>query len=183
VRRTVAVVGFWASAGAAVATSACGAADHELGTVVLGCFLGCAALASAALILLTAVPYESTCLKVLCGVVEHAHPGDPDLCLDVDSTEVRAVFTLGPELLACLQGGTGFCTCSKAGEPKSCQIDDAAITWRCPGRRAARKLARQLNTWQCARTPLRLLSAAGRCAVLMEDERRWLTLPEIRVRV
>ncbi len=181
-RRTGALVGFWASAGAGIATWACGAATHELGVVVLGFFLGCAALASAAFVLLTAVPQQSACLKVLCGVVEHAHPGDPDLCLDVDSTEVMGVFAIGRELLACLRGGTGFCTGSKAGGHKACQVDDMAITWRCAGRRAARRLARQLNAWQSAGTPLRLLSATGRCAILMEDERSWLTLPEIRVR-
>jgi hypothetical protein len=149
----------------------------------MGLFLGCAALVIAAYVLLTALPQQSTCLKALCGIVEHAHPGDPDLCLDVEATEVTGVFAVGPEILACLHGGSGFCTGSDADGHKSCRIDDMAITWRCEGRRAARRLARQLNAWESARTPLRLLSAEGRCAVLMEDERSWLTLPEIRVRV
>jgi hypothetical protein len=161
---------------------ACGAVNHELGVVVLGLFLAWVALAHAALVILTAVPRRSTCFRLLCGVVAHAHPGDPDLCLDIKAVQVMAVFTFGPEILACLHGGTGFCCDSEAGGHKSCQIDDAAIAWRCAGRRAACKLAGQLKAWQAAGTPLRLLSARGRCAVLMEDERSWLTLPEIRAR-
>jgi hypothetical protein len=140
-------------------------------------------LASAALVVLTAVPRRSTCFKLLCGVVEHAHPGDPDLCLDVAATEVRGVFSVGREILACLHGGTGFRAGPEAHGREFCQIDDVAITWRCPCRRAARKFVRQLNAWQAAQAPLRLLSATGRCAVLMKDERSWLTLPEIRSRV
>jgi hypothetical protein len=116
-------------------------------------------------------------------VVEHAHPGDPDLCLDIRATQVSAVFAVGPELLACLHGGTGFRCDPQGGEHKPCHVDDAAIACRCTGRRAARQLARKLNAWQAARTPLRLLSAEGRCAVLMQDEHSFLTLPEVRAGV
>lgn len=182
-RRTGAVVGFWVWAWAGTAAFVCGAVGHEWRIVVLSLFLVWAALANAAFVVLTAVPRRSPCLKLLCGLVEHAHPGDLDLCLDVDATEVVGVFTVGRELLAYLHGGVGFRTDPEADEHKPCQIEDVAITWRCPGRRAARKLARRLNAWQVARTPLRLLSAQGRCAVLMQDERSWLTLPEIRTRV
>jgi hypothetical protein len=182
-RRTGPVVVFWVSACAGTAALVCGAVNHELGVVVLGSFLVWVALAHAALVILTAVPRRSTCFRLLCGVVEHAHPGDSDLCLDIDATQVMGVFSVGPELLACLHGGAGFRCDPGAGEHRSCQIDEVAIAWRCTGRRAARKLARQLNAWQVARTPLRLLSARGRCAVLMEDERIWLALPEIRARV
>jgi len=140
-RRTGAVIGFWVWAGAGTMTLVFGAVGHEWRVVVLGLFLVWAALANAAFVLLTGVPRRSTCLKLLCGVVEHAHPGDPDLCLDVDATEVVGVFTVGRELLACLHGGVGFRRDPEAEDHKPCQIDDVAITWRCAGRREAQKLA------------------------------------------
>ncbi len=178
-RRTGAVVVFWVSAGAASLALTCGSVSHELGLVVLGSFLVWVALAHAALVILTAVPRRSSCFRLLCGVVEHAQPDDPDLCLDIRATEVSGVFTVGPELLACLHGGTGFRGDARAGEHQACQVEDAAIACRCAGRRAARRLAGKLNAWQADRTPLRLLSAEGRCAILMEDEHRFLTLPEV----
>ena len=179
-RRIGPVIVFWACVVAASLALAGGSWAHEIGLVVLGLFLGWVALAHAAVVILTAVPRRSGCFRLLCGVVEHAHPDDPDLCLDVRATEVSGVFMVGPELLACVHGGTGFCRRARTGEHEPCQIEDAAIACRCTGRRAARRRARKLNDWQAARTPLRLLSAEGRCAVLMEDEHRFLTLPEVR---
>ncbi len=160
----------------------CGVLNHELGVVVLGLLLAWVALAHAAVVILTAVPRRCNCFRLLCGEVAHAHPDDPDLCLDINAVQVMSVFTIGPEILACLHGGTGFRGDPEVAGHEPCQIDDAAITWRCAGRRAASRLARQLNNWQAGRTPLRLLSARGRCTVLMEDERSWLALPEIRAR-
>jgi hypothetical protein len=150
---------------------------------MLGVFLAWVALAHAAVVILTSVPRKTTCFRLLCGVVEHAHPGDPDLCLDVGATRVAGVFSVGPELLACLHGGSGFRSGPEAAGHMPCQIDIAAIAWRCPGRFAARRLARKLNAWQAAGTPLRLLSARDRCAVLMEHEHSYLTLPEVHAGV
>lgn len=151
--------------------------------MVVGLFLAWVALAHAALVILTAVPRKSSCLRLLCGVVDHAHPGDPDLCLDIHATRVAGVFNLGPELLACLDGGTGFRSGPEETGHTPCQIDSAAIAWRCAGRRAARRLAGKLNAWQAAGTPLQLLSARDRCAVLMEGENSFLTLPEVHAGV
>ena len=123
------------------------------GLVVLGFFLAWVALAHAALVILTAVPRRSSCFRLLCGVGEHAHPDDPDLCLDIRATEVSGVFMVGPMPARLRPRGTGFSGDAQAGADKPCQIEDAAIACRCPGRRAARQLAVKLTRGRPPDTP------------------------------
>ena len=69
------------------------------------------------------------------------------------------------------------------GDQRHIETSDVSLTWRCGGRRAADKLAAQLNDWESRHTSLRLLAACGRSALLMEDDQNWLVLPELRLAV
>ncbi len=109
------------------------------------------------------------------------HPGDTDLYLDLDAVEIEAVYVLGNELLTHLKGGVGHRTDPVTGEERQIETSEVCLTWRCHGHRSAEKLASQLNRWEALRTPLRLLAASGRCALLMEDDSNWVVLPELRI--
>lgn len=109
------------------------------------------------------------------------HPGDVDLYLDLDAVEVYAVYMLGCELFTHLRGGIGERKDPVTGDRRHIETSDVSLTWRCSCRRSARRLAVQLNEWEAKGTPLRLLAARGRCAVLMEDDRRWVVLPELKL--
>ena len=108
-------------------------------------------------------------------------PGDPDLYLDLDAVEVEAVYVLGSELFTHLRGGIGERRDPVTGSRRRIETSDVSLTWRCSGRRSADRLAAQLNDWEQRRAPLRLLAACGRCALLIEDERKWVALPELRL--
>lgn len=110
-------------------------------------------------------------------------PGDPDLYLDLDAVEVEAVYVLGTELFTHLKGGVGERKDLATGTHRHIETSDVSLTWRCAGRRSAEKLAAQLNDWESKHTPLRLLAACGRSALLMEDDDNWLILPELRLAV
>jgi hypothetical protein len=170
---------FWASALSAAVLLGYGAASGSFITVVLGAVLACLAFASGTLAGLVALPQQSGFLKILTGTVDRAHPGDPDLLFDLDAVEVAGVYLLARHLMAYLRSDGGFCGDDLARGHGGGDVGYVYLTWRCAGRGEATRLARQLNAWQISRTPLRLLAAKGRCAVLMEDERRWLTLPEL----
>lgn len=114
-------------------------------------------------------------------MLERATLGDPDLYLDLDLVEVQAVYRLDAELYAHLRGGIGQRTDPATGDRRTIETSDVSLTWRCPGRRAAERLASQLNQWQAEGTPLRLLAMKGGCAMLLEDDSRWVTLPELRL--
>ena len=105
---------------------------------------------------------------------------DPDLYLDLDAVEVQAVYVLGAELFTHLRGGIGQRRDPLTGDQRHIEASDVALTWRCTGKRAAERLATQLNYWQAMRTPLRLLAVCGRRASLIEDEEHWVVLPELR---
>jgi hypothetical protein len=109
-----------------------------------------------------------------------AMPGDPDLYLDLDAVEVQAVYLMGSELFTQLTGGVGQRKDLVTGDRLDIETTDVSLTWRCTGRRTAERLAAQLNTWEANHTPLRLLAACGRSALLMEDDHNWLLLPELR---
>jgi hypothetical protein len=108
-------------------------------------------------------------------------PGDPDLYLDLEEVEVQAVYVVGTELFTQLKGGVGERRDPATGDQRHIETSDVSLTWRCGGRRAADKLAAQLNDWESRHTPLRLLAASGRSALLMEDDQNWLVLPELRL--
>ena len=108
-------------------------------------------------------------------------PGDPDLYLDLDAVEVHAVYLLGSEVFTHLKGGIGERRDPSTGENRPIETSDVSLTWHCPGRRSARRLAAQLNQWEARQTHLRLLAARGRSALLMEDNQHWLVLPELRL--
>ena len=108
-------------------------------------------------------------------------PGDPDLYLDLGSVEVHAVYVLGAELFTHLRGGSGERRDPATGDRRYIQTSDVSLTWRCPGKRAAARLAEQLNMWEARHTPLRLLAPYGRSALLMENDDNWLLLPELRL--
>jgi hypothetical protein len=114
-------------------------------------------------------------------LVARAQKGDPDIYLDLDAVEVEAVYLLGSELFAHLKGGVGQRVDPGTGHRRPIQTSDVSLTWRCSGRKMAEKLAGQLNDWESRATPLRLLAARGRCALLMEDDSRWVTLPELKL--
>jgi hypothetical protein len=107
-------------------------------------------------------------------------PGDPDLYLDLDAVEVQAVYLMGTELFTQLTGGVGQRKDLVTGDRLDIETTDVSLTWRCTGRRTAERLAAQLNEWESKHTPLRLLAACGRSALLMEDDHKWLMLPELR---
>ncbi len=113
--------------------------------------------------------------------LERARPDDPDLYLDLASVEVDAVYVLGPELFAHLKGGTGQRLDPVTGDVQHIETTDVSLTWRCSGPRSATRLAERLNDWEAKGTPLRLLAAYGRPAQLMEDDRNWVALPELRI--
>lgn len=108
-------------------------------------------------------------------------PGDADLYLDLDAVEVEAVYVLGSELFTHLKGGVGHRKDPVTGDERQIETSEVSLTWRCHGHRSAQRLASQLNRWEEHRTPLRLLAARGRCALLMEDESTWVVLPELRL--
>lgn len=108
-------------------------------------------------------------------------PGDADLYLDLDAVEVEAVYVLGNELFTHLKGGVGHRKDLVTGDERQIETSEVSLTWRCHGHRSAERLASQLNRWEARRTPLRLLAARGRCALLMEDESNWVVLPELRL--
>ena len=114
-------------------------------------------------------------------VMQRASCGDPDLYLDLDAVEVHAVYRLGPELYAHLRGGIGQRVDPGTGDRRPIETSDVSLTWRCSGRRSAQKLASQLNEWEARHTPLRLLAIRGSCALLIEDDSTWVTLPELRL--
>jgi hypothetical protein len=176
------LAGFWLSACGAVALLAYGCASGSFAAFVLGAALACTSLATGTLAGLKAAPTQSGCLKILTGATNRAHPGDPDLLLDLPAVEVAGVFALGRDILACL---SRTCPCGGDGGAEGFhgpnERDRFFLSWRCASRCAAARLARQLGEWQTVRAPLRLLAAKGRCAVLMEDEHCWLTLPELSV--
>jgi hypothetical protein len=114
-------------------------------------------------------------------ILQRATVGDPDLYLDLDLVEVHAVYRLDAELYAHLRGGIGQRVDPFTGDRRSIETSDVSLTWRCGGRRAAERLATQLNEWEAKGTPLRLLAMKGSCAVLIEDASNWVTLPELRL--
>jgi hypothetical protein len=112
---------------------------------------------------------------------DRPQPGDPDLYLDLDAVEIAAVYLLGVELFAHLRGGIGERRDPLTGDRRPIQTSDVSLTWRCVGHRSASRLAEQLNEWEARRTPLRLLAARGRCALLIENDHNWVVLPELRL--
>jgi hypothetical protein len=108
-------------------------------------------------------------------------PGDADLYLDLDAVEVEAVYVLGTELFTHLRGGVGQRKDPVTGDQRQIETSEVSLTWRCHGRRTAERLADKLNEWEHQHTPLRLLAARGRCALLMEDDDNWVVLPELRL--
>jgi len=112
---------------------------------------------------------------------QRPRPGDHDLYLDVDAVEVDAVYALGLDLFTHLRGGVGQRTDPSTGQLRPVETTDISLTWHCKSRRSARQAARSLNEWQATRTPLRLLAAQGRCALLMEDDDNWVVLPELKL--
>jgi hypothetical protein len=119
--------------------------------------------------------------RVAPGVKARPRPGDSDLYLDLDAVEVEAVYILGSELFTHLKGGVGLRKDPVTGDERHIETSEVSLTWRCHGRRSAERLAVRLNVWEARRTPLRLLAAQGRCALLMEDDRNWVQLPELRL--
>ncbi len=116
------------------------------------------------------------------GVTQHRpRPGDTDLYLDLDAVEVEAVYLLGTELFTHLRGGVGQRKDPLTGDQRHIETSEVSLTWRCHGRRTAERLADKLNEWEHKQTPLRLLAARGRCALLMEDDDNWVVLPELRL--
>jgi hypothetical protein len=173
------LAGFWLSVCGAVAALAYGWATHSFIAFALGAALSCIALASGTLAGLAAAPQQSSCLKILTGATDRAHPGDPDLLFDEQYIEVAGAYRLGRDLLAYLSRGSRRSPECEADCHGPDEVDSFFLSWRCASPCVAAKLSRQLAAWQAARTPLRLLAAKGRCSVLMEDEHRWLTLPEL----
>jgi len=110
-------------------------------------------------------------------------PGDRDLYLDLEAIEVQAVYVMGTELFTHLRGGVGEHKDLATGDQRHIETSDVSLTWRCAGRRTAERLAAQLNAWEARQTPLRLLAASGRCALLMEDDENWVVLPELRLAI
>ena len=110
-------------------------------------------------------------------------PGDPDLYLDLERVEVQAVYVVDNEVFTQLRGGVGERRDPRTGDHRHIETSDVSLTWRCGGRRAAERLAVQLNEWEAKSTQLRLLAAQGRSALLIEmgDDNRWLVLPELRL--
>jgi hypothetical protein len=103
------------------------------------------------------------------------------LYLDLDAVEVEAVYVLGTELFTHLRGGVGQRKDPLTGDQRHIETSEVSLTWRCHGRRTAEHLADKLNEWEHKQTPLRLLAARGRCALLMEDDDNWVVLPELRL--
>jgi hypothetical protein len=68
-----------------------------------------------------------------------------------------------------------------SGNERHIETSDVSLTWHCQGRRSAAKLADRLNEWEARGAHLRLMAARGRCALLMEDDDRWVALPELRL--
>lgn len=174
-----ALVAFWASVCASVAAAGTAIVSHGLVAVALGAGMACVALAIGASACLTALPAQAPLGRIFTGSVEAARPGGPGLFLDLDAIEVVGVYRFGRELLTCLRGGTGLRTDDCTGLPHVWQAGTLFLTWRSRGPRSSTKLARQLNSWQASGTPVRLVGAKGRCAVLMDDEDRRLVLPEL----
>lgn len=108
-------------------------------------------------------------------------PGDEDLYLDLDAVEIEAVYVFGTEVFTHLRGGVGQRKDPLTGNQRPIETSEVSLTWRCHGRRTAERLAGRLNQWESNQTPLRLLAARGRCALLMEDDDNWVVLPELRL--
>jgi hypothetical protein len=108
-------------------------------------------------------------------------PRDPAPYLDLDAVEVEAVYVLGAEVFTHLKGGVGSLLDPLSGGERHIETTEVSLTWRCQGRRSAEKLANRLNDWEARRAHLRLMAARGRCALLVEDDEHWLSLPELRL--
>ncbi len=115
------------------------------------------------------------------GTRHFPRPRAQDLYLELHAVEVEAVYVLGNEVLAYLRGGSGFRVDPLTRQRRSVETTNISLTWRCHGRRCARRQARRLNSWEAGRTPLQLLAAHGRCTLLVNDDEDWLQLPELRI--
>lgn len=166
---------------ARAAAGLCGAAAAGMlaaGLVLPGAGI---ALAAVAIAVMWASPRSRPRRGLGPQMLARASLGDPDLYLDLDAVQVQAVYQLGPELYAHLRGGVGQRLDPHTGNRRSIETSDVSLTWRCTTQRGARRLAGRLNQWEANGTPLRLLAMRGRCALLLEDDDEWVTLPELRL--
>lgn len=113
------------------------------------------------------------------GKKAYAEQGDPDVVIDVQSIEVAGVFLVATDLLVYLRGGTG--TYRGPGTGQHSQWPDQAelfLAWKATKREAA-EAARELNDWEAAHEPVRLVCATAHRTVLADGRNRRLTLPEL----
>lgn len=111
--------------------------------------------------------------------VELSRPGDPDLVFDIDGLNVTSVVTDGHEVLMMIRGGHGWWITD--GERHDVDVmEEGEMRLAFPsmsGTPLFDQYVDQLEQWRDAATTLRLCSAPGRVASIIQDRGTWLPIP------
>jgi hypothetical protein len=115
-----------------------------------------------------------------------AQPGDSDLDFDVDGITLVSVLTLGREIMLQFEGGFGTWKnegdvdsfVAQPGDPTS-GIAEVHVTmsWPTLPQDDFDQMLERLEEWRRAATPLRMCSAQGRLASIIEDNSKFLFIP------
>jgi hypothetical protein len=116
-----------------------------------------------------------------------AHPGDPDLDIDIDNLTLFGLLILDTEVSFQLHGGVGLWSMPDespipAGPDPKDWLERASGTITVGFPPSIPAYAREwylsrLRRWETLSTPLRMLSSPGRSSTLMEDNETWVMIP------
>jgi hypothetical protein len=172
-------LGFWSAVTGSLTLIVFGGLTGCFPALVVGLVLAWVALAMFGAACLSAPSGQGKVPSTLVRAGRRLRRTDTGLLVRVDGLKVTAVFVLGREVLACLDGGEGYRSNAKGGLREGWpEGKPIFLTWHGQGGCSVAKLVERLKTWQAAGTTLCLLGAKG-CSSLVQDDRHWVDIPEL----